>query len=488
MSTPGRNDPCHCGSGKKYKKCCLAIDAKNSSLVTQAAKPSSHGLNTTNVTPASQLLMKAVTLHQSGRLLEAETAYRSLLKNNPDDSDALHYLGLIAFQRQLYPEAIYRIEAAIKINPRVPAFHCNLGIAYKALGQFDAAVASFHEAVRLDPNFHAAHNYLGNTLKDMGLPDEAIASYRRALVLRPDFAEAHNNLGQTLRSQDLLDEAIASFRNAVQFNPYYAEAYGNLGDALRKQGHLEEALGCYQQQVKLAPENTTAQHHVASLTGNNTERAPGEYVAKVFDDYADKFDSHLVNILKYDVPKELVELITKHLPPREEKWSVLDLGCGTGLGGAAIAPYASQLVGVDLSSKMLDKARERNLYQRLECADLLPMMRAEKSASYDVVIAADVFVYLGKLDEICAEIKRLVKPGGFFAFSVEALDASPGENSGAGVQQEYHLASTGRYTHASGYISKLASANGFSVQQIADTQIRMEFGKPVPGYLVLFKA
>src|SRR3989338_671604 len=128
MSSISNNAPCPCGSGKKYKKCCMI----NAATVKNSAKQSA-----TNAALPSELLMKAVALHQAGNLDEAELAYKALLATRPDNCDALHYLGLISFQKHRYSDAISLIGAAIRINSRVPAFHCNLGNAYRALGQLD---------------------------------------------------------------------------------------------------------------------------------------------------------------------------------------------------------------------------------------------------------------------------------------------------------------------------------------------------------------
>jgi predicted TPR repeat methyltransferase len=237
----------------------------------------------------------------------------------------------------------------------------------------------------------------------------------------------------------------------------------------------------------LTPEDGVALHHIASLTGANTERAPVQYVEKVFDDYADKFDAHLVQTLNYEAPRKLMELVHRHAPASADKWNVLDLGCGTGLVGLAIAPFARQLVGVDLSRRMLDKARARNLYQRLERLDLLAMMQSEETAMYDVIIAADVFIYLGKLDEIVSEIKRLLAPGAVFAFSVEALVSASNEATAEGIRPDYQLGNTGRYSHSADYLAGLAAASGFSIQEMALTQIRTTGSSPVFGHLALWR-
>ena len=115
------------------------------------------------------------------------------------------------------------------------------------------------------------------------------------------------------------------------------------------------------------------------------------------------------------------------------------------------------------------------------------MMRGESVSSYDVIIAADVFIYVGKLDEIIREIKRLLRPGGVFAFSLEALVASSDEESAQGRERDYRLQPTCRYSHSTGYMARLASANGFVPEKLVGARIRMEKGQPVHGYLVLWR-
>jgi predicted TPR repeat methyltransferase len=200
----------------------------------------------------------------------------------------------------------------------------------------------------------------------------------------------------------------------------------------------------------------------------------------VFDSYADKFDTHLQQVLLYDIPKKMVALIGHHLPPGA-KCNVLDLGCGTGLIGPEISPYATQLVGVDLSPKMLEKAQARKLYQRIVRSDLLTMMQAEPASDYDLIIAADVFVYVGRLNEIIGEIRRLLSTGGIVAFSTETTEAS--DSSGLG----YRLENTGRYAHSVEYLNGLASANGFRVLEMVPARIRTEQGKPVNGHMTVWQ-
>ena len=167
---------------------------------------------------------------------------------------------------------------------------------------------------------------------------------------------------------------------------------------------------------------------------------------------------------------------------------MLDLGCGTGLAGLEISPYARRLVGVDLSAKMLARAHLRNIYHRLEHSDLLLMMQGEESSSYDVVIAADVFVYLGVLDDIVSEVKRLLRPGGFFIFTVEALEALSCDVIGLENKPEYKLNQSGRYAHSAIYLEKLSSTNGFSSLSLISIPVRLEKGLPITAWAAVWKS
>ena len=436
--------------------------------------------------PNPQEINSLVALLSEGRYSEAATHAQKLTVRFPLHAFGWMMLGVSFGQMGRNADALASLKKAAALSPNDAGVHINLGKILQDLGRQAEAEVCFRRALKIKPDIAEAHSNLGKILQDFGHHDEAEKCFRRALKIKPDFSAAHCNLGNTLSDLGRLDEAEACYRRALSLNPNYADAYGNLGGLLLKQGKQDAALACFQHQIRLSPENGEARHLVAALTGENTERAPNQYIEKIFDGYADKFDTHLQQVLKYNSPEKLVALVTKHSKPPAEKWRVLDLGCGTGLVGFAVAPFARQLVGVDLSTKMLEKAHARNLYQRLERMDLVTMMHAEKSASYDVIFAADVFIYLGKLDEIVSEIKRLLCPGGFVAFSIEDLETSSNEKANQGDRQEYQLNSTGRYSQSASYIAKLAASNGFMTLEMAATHLRTEHGNPVNGHLVLW--
>ncbi|MDO9238091.1 MAG: tetratricopeptide repeat protein [Aquabacterium sp.] len=353
-------------------------------------------------------------------------------------------------------------------------------------GQFTQAEACAKTMTKQYPRESLGWKVLGAVLRQLGRTDESLEPMQKAVQLMPADYEAFNNLGVTLKALGKTEQAIACYRRALELKPDFAEPYGNLGDALRDQGKLKEALASFQQKLKFKPQDSEALHQVASLSGITTERAPDKYVEGVFDNYADKFDNHLQNVLQYDAPKRLVTMVSKHASesPSASQRVALDLGCGTGLIGVAASSLAAQIVGVDLSAKMLDKAKARGLYQRLVHSDLLTMMQNEAPASYDLAFAADVFIYIGKLDEVIAEVKRLLRPGGIFAFSIEALEPAP-DNQAASVG--YELQNTGRYRQSPSYINRLAMANGFTTLEMTAATIRTENHQPIQGYLVVWR-
>lgn len=407
----------------------------------------------------ASMLEHALAHHEAGRLDQARAIYCRILDADPLDAEVLHLFGVAAHQSGEHATAIEYITRAIGINPAVPLYHNNLGSAYRGLK----------------------------------LLDDARRCITRSLELKPDSAQAHYNLGVVLSDGGNRDAAESCFRAAISLQPDFAQAHFNLGILLRRAGRRDDAITCFRQVLRIEPGHVVAEFLCAAICGHNALRAPDQYVAGVFDADADKFDAHLVESLHYDTPQRLLKMCGELLGGPGEKKDFLDLGCGTGLAGVSFAPHAGSLVGVDLSANMLARARARQLYQRLEHAELLAMMQREKSAGYDVVVAADVFIYSGRLDDIFAEVKRLLRVGGLFTFSVESLDALYEAEAGPAAsasnrESAYRLNANGRFAHSSRYIHALAATCGFRENAILSAPTRLENGTPVAAWLVLLES
>lgn len=451
-----------------------------------------------------ELLKTALQHHQTGDVTRARAIYRKILRQSPTHPEALHLSGLIAYQTDKPEEAATLIGRAIRFaRPPSSIMHFNLGNVLRAQGREDEALESYRLSLTASPLFAQAQelppgladqlaaqpaNDAGEYIR-RGLAflaedhvDKAIACYRRALHVQPDNAEAYNRLGYSFAVQEKREEAIECYRRAIMLRPDYADAYANQGNIFLCWSQFDDALACYREQLRLEPDNPVARHMVDSLSGSQPDGAPLSYVQQLFDCEAQHFDVHLQETLGYDVPAQMRTFIEQRFGPPAAQWTILDLGCGTGLAGMAIGAYAHHLTGVDLSANMLARARNREVYQRLEQTDLLSMMQAEPAASYDAILAADVLIYLGRLDDIVAQMRRLLRPGGFCLFSLEALRPPQTE------AEDFRLHNTGRYTHGKPYITRQAENHAFADCRVSDITIRQERGEPVAGYLVLLHA
>jgi len=166
--------------------------------------------------PVPARLQQAVSLHRQGQLARAREIYAEILVLQPGHFDALHLSGVIAIQSNDPGLALELIGKAIEAQPRSPAARCNRGSAHEALGQFDAALASFEQAIALDPKYLEAHFNRANVLQRLERPDAALAGYDRAIALKPDLAAAHFNRGRLLRRLQRRHEAIQSFDRAIR--------------------------------------------------------------------------------------------------------------------------------------------------------------------------------------------------------------------------------------------------------------------------------
>jgi predicted TPR repeat methyltransferase len=204
-------------------------------------------------------------------------------------------------------------------------------------------------------------------------------------------------------------------------------------------------------------------------------QSPRAGITQLFDGYAARFDQHLAGKLGYRVPSLIAVAIAETKPAKP--LDVLDLGCGTGLCGAALRPLARWLHGVDLSAAMIEKSRDRGLYDELTCRDMLDALRDPAVRQrYDLIAAADVFIYVGDLVPVFEAVADVLRPGGLFAFSVEA-----------GFGDRYHLEPTRRYVHSRPYLEHLARILGFTTERFESITVRTEGGQPVPGHLVLLR-
>ncbi len=390
----------------------------------------------------------------------------------PNFAEVHNNLGVVFQELNRLAEAEVSYKRAITLKYNYPEAHSNLGNTLKAIGKLREAEASYTKAIILEPNFAEAHSQLGMTLKKLGKLEAAVASLKKAVNLRPNFTEAYNNLGVILKSIGKLEEAEASYNKAIVSNPDFVEVYNNLGNTLKELGKLEEAKASFLKAITLKPNYQSAQHMLNALTGKKTKTAPREYIEGLFDNYAANFENSLKYNLKYKIPISITEIIMKY-NKFDSLGSIVDLGCGTGLLGVEIKTMCRYLEGVDLSENMLDKAREKNLYNKLVKQDIINYL-SNMSSSFDYFIATDVFIYIGDLSEVFRLIKTRNKTSGKFAFSTEHRDGN-----------DFFLEQTGRFSHSKKYIESLCKKFDYKIQHFETQPLRKEKNKYITGGIYL---
>lgn len=394
-----------------------------------------------NTSGLQKYLDCAIEYHKAGQLNEAQAGYRKVLLIKPDHADALHMMGVLAYQAGRYDEAVSLINRAK--NKMLP----NAGI----------------------------YTNFGNVLQAMGRLDEAIAAFQNAIGLAPDNAVAYNNLGNALQKKGELDAAVTAYNNALKIDSSYAEACVNLAMTYQAQGDDVSAARSYERAVALDPGQKSAAHMLAALRGEVTEGAPPEHIEHLFDDYAQRFESHLVDTLGYTMPGMLRAEIDKLLGPSAHFHNAIDIGCGTGLAGIEFRSACDRLNGVDLSSRMIGQAKARNVYDDLHAGDVIMLLESDHN-QYDLFICADVFPYIGNIKRIFSAVSRCAKRGALFAFSTEHYQG-----------EGFILQPSGRYAHSQEYLRETAAGNNLSVMTMRTEKLRKQRGRWIPGDLVVLK-
>jgi predicted TPR repeat methyltransferase len=304
-----------------------------------------------------------------------------------------------------------------------------------------------------------------------------------ALISSGDLmADRRYGYGRDLASRGDLAAAADLFAQATEAAPGFAAAWFALGEMREKLGDGAGAAAAFREALRLDPgDRHGAALRLARLGAADPEGAMSpSYVRTLFDQYAPRFDGALVEGLAYRGPQRLLDAVERALSPHPQVGAMLDLGCGTGLAGAAFRPLVRHLTGVDLSPGMIAQAHAKGIYDRLETGELVEFLAAERAARrhYDLVIAADVFVYLFDLTPVARAVADVLSPGGLFAFTVETHD---GDGSGDGVELGDRL----RYRHGAAHVRAAVVSGRLRLIELTLVATRIESGAAVPGLLLV---
>ena len=417
----------------------------------------------------------ALQLHQKGVLKEAEMLYRRILDAAPDTLDTLHFLGLLCHQQNRHGEAAELIRRIITIDPDNADAHNNLGNVLTGMERRAEAEACYRKAIELNPGHANAYNNLGVICFAQMRIDEAVEAYRKATELAPDSVDFRYNLGNALRKSGELNEAVRVYREAIAISPEHNGAWQGLARTYLMSDRRDLAAEVYEEWLRLYPGDPAILFALSACRGQDAPpRAPEAYISQVFDNMAERFDSHLES-LEYRAPNLIGEALAEALPHPAASLDILDAGCGTGLCGPILRPYARRLTGTDLSNGMLTRAETRNSYDELVRAELTAFM-GRHDESYDVIASSDTLCYFGDLEPVFRAGYKALKPGGFLAFTLE--------DSGDGGADSL-LSPNCRYSHSRPYVEGELASAGLGVHSLSKVFLRNEAGEPVAGHLVV---
>ncbi len=298
----------------------------------------------------------------------------------------------------------------------------------------------------------------------------ALESARETSSLHPGIAAAALGLGEALLAAQILPTAIAEFHRALRIDPSLEDARLNLAKAWLEAGEPEKAREALDA-IEDHPQRGELIERAKAM--RTQQRSDAGYVRHLFDQFSSDYDARMRGQLAYAAP-EILRGLADLIGLQFIRHEILDLGCGTGLGGMAFKDLATRLDGIDLSPAMIEKARAREIYDDLKVADLETAL-AQTSHRYDLLIAADTLVYLGDLDAVFDAAAHALKPGGTFLFTVEKAQAG------------FELGPKRRWRHSESYLRDCAAVHGYEIAGLLAASPRTEAGQPVEGFAVALR-
>jgi predicted TPR repeat methyltransferase len=399
-----------------------------------------------------------------------------ILSFNPEHLKAKTQLARIYYNQSDFSNSILYFEDALKQAANDAELHHDFALTLLAHKQYTEAIAEFEKCLNLDKQHPEAHYHLATAYLKMDEFDKALNHYHQQLSIQPNL-DAYYNIGVLLTTKNRNEEAVPYFEEVLELDPNYLNAHLNLGVIHLKFGRQSEAIHHYQEALRISPDDPEISYILAGISqsAEAPSNAPTQYLSHLFDQYALYYDKHLKEALKYQVPEEILKSLSNNTKITEQnQLNILDLGCGTGLSGILLKPFAKKLIGVDISENMLDLASQKNIYTELVEADISTYL--EDKQGVDLIVAADVFSYHGDLETLFTRCKTALSDNGYFIFSVERGFAYP-----------YHLQKSLRYTHSKQYLEELIEKHVFECISFDNLILRHQQQETVEGYLVLLR-
>eukprot|EP00941_MAST-03F_sp_MAST-3F-sp1_P004251 g4251.t1 len=443
-------------------------------------------------TDAQIFFEEGKNLANKGRLTEAEASFSKAIDSNPKYADAYNNRAILEYTQNRWKEAEISFQKALKINPQKENAFNNLALLMNEQDRLRESLFSWSAALKINPtNGNTLYN-IGNVQYKLARYKEAAAHWSDAMKINPHDSNAKNNVGALLFNKDHLKEAEFFFSSAIESNPQFALAHFNLHTSLWGQRRFDEAIDSLRNASSIEPNNPRYHHMLQARDPRSKKRikqASVEYVAAEFDEFADTFEATLVEKLQYRAPELIGNALAAALAEnKDRKFDIIDFGCGSGLIGPVVQKYKKTLIGIDLSEKMLAKAKEYNRgYTHLILGGFEMLEKFENSA--DIIVSSDVLVYSGDLTMFFnAATRALRKESGLrlLVATVEALEtATAQQKSKKDKTSDWNLLKSGRYAHSKAYIERKAEENHFNIISLEFVSTRKESGADIGGWLFI---
>ncbi len=423
----------------------------------------------------SQELLRIRQLIGENKLQDAAQALNQAQRQAPQDARVPLLGMLLATVAGNLPGAVTAARRAVALAPEWPVALSELSLALARQNQSDEALQFARQAVKHAPNDVMVLQRAAAVAGHAGHSADAIAWASKGLQLQPDELRFHLVLGfQQLREKKYA-EARTHFERILQVHPDHTNALrGALSCAIDTKDK-EAATDLVDRLLALQPDDENVRYLHAITHGETPTTQPRSVVSSLFDDYASKFDLHLVRGLKYQVPERTAQILNELHPDR--RFNLLDLGCGTGLLGVYLGPIEGFIIGVDLSEKMIEQAARHRVYARFHNVNVLDALRETPADHYEAITCLDVLVYVGDLTPVIPNAFRILKAGGHFIFSCEAA---------AEDEDDLVLRKSQRYAHKASHVEQMCRDTGFDEVRIEHLPaLRMEGNEPLPGFLVI---
>ncbi|WP_372896353.1 tetratricopeptide repeat protein [Stieleria sp.] len=433
---------------------------------------------------AAQFEQELVALAQQGQFSEVVAACEKHRRHGPLSVLAMHVDGVALTQLERFDSAIETLRAAAKRidaeknAAQATAIQNDLSKSFYAAKRYGEAIEVLTRLRDQNPDEVTFARNLILVLEESGQLDAALTECQVAVKRWPDDVHLAFQLGDLQMAAESWHEAVDALSIVLKLDPDHQSARRKLVTAYRRLDDQAGVAAALRDWLQRDPDNSIVRHLLSAQESEALKvealpaRASDEYVREVFDQFAETFDEQLKS-LDYAAPRLLRSMIAELGLSADGSLSILDAGCGTGLMGDLLRPFASRLVGVDLSAGMLQRAGDRG-YDSLECSELVAYLN-EHPDEFELIASMDTLIYFGDLAAVClAAHQSLRGEGAPLVFTLEKWDASGGS---AG----YHLNPSGRYSHRVDYVRETLERCGFSEISVKESVLRKEAGKEVSG-------